>query len=73
MSKLTPWFTNINPKRKGVYETRTDNFTALQGWSYWNGREWSTTWGSVRAAYKYGPRESGSKLQKSWRGLKHQP
>ena len=67
--KLTEWFpADVKPARVGVYKTK---FTALEGYSYWNGCEWTNQVDAktrVRTAWT-----EGACQEKHWRGLAKNP
>lgn len=73
---LTPWYpTSIKPARPGVYRTSFKPFSsddsAREGYSYWNGKKWSTQRPSRKRAEKADT--FGAIQSKRWRGLAEDP
>lgn len=72
MKKLTPWFNqDQKPVREGVYEVKYHLFEDewAEGFSYWNGKEWSNCLSEVRSAYANKSWTEGAIQDKKWRGL----
>lgn len=73
--KLTKWFSpEINPARRGVYQTEDDSSPRPQqkGYQYWNGKWWGQVCETTEDAARNGSWKSMFQSN-YWRGLARPP